>query len=116
MGLCYIINNKNGNCFQDEATTEQRLASVNIRRKLNIWSYSGKTFNEDDHRGITQLLVAQALAYLSSKTVTSELRAEAQKAIDQAQKTLADAKGNLDTFLTASSNLKRYVESLSECL
>lgn len=99
--------------FQDEATTEQRQASVNIRRKCQIWSASAATFSEDDHRAIAQLLIAQTEAYLSFKDVPSDLKAEAKTALAQAQKTLRDEKANLQAFIATSLILNKTVKSLS---
>ena len=98
---------------QDEATTEQRQASVNIRRKCQIWSASAETFSEEDHRAIALLLVAQTEAYLSFKDVASDLKAEAKTALAQAQITLRDEKANLQAFIATSLLLNKTLKSLS---
>lgn len=62
---------------------------------------------------MTQLLLAQTYAYLSFKTISTDLRAEAEAAIAETEKTLADSTANIQAFLHTSSNLDRIVNSLS---
>ena len=75
---------------------------------------TGKTFSEDDHRKITELLLQQVLAYITFDNVTPEIRTEAEAAIAKAEKSLSNKQDTLTNFLSTSSYLKKIVETLAK--